>query len=157
MLFHHKYELKSSTFQIKKFENGGLFFMFIYNKLLSTNMDYRKCSATHVMFIINIMRQYIEHILYARCCCRKMLLNVSTKCSLSTYLIGFPTKYPLWHCTPIAWLTMDSLKDHCSRTRDIVCFFPFILLPCKNLAPTLPTMQLERQQFGRRFRYLMLQ
>ncbi len=29
------------------------------------------------------------------------------------------------------------------RTRDIIFFIPDILLPCQNLAPTLPTMQLD--------------
>ena len=32
----------------------------------------------------------------------------------------------------------------------------FILLPCQNLAPTLPTMQLDRPQFGQRLMCVML-
>ncbi len=39
-----------------------------------------------------------------------------------------------------------------SRTTDIVFFIPRILLPCHNLALTLPTMHLEPRQFGSKIR-----
>lgn len=47
------------------------------------------------------------------------------------------------------WTVTKKHLNRCSRTTDI--FIPRIPLSTQNLAPTFPTMQLNRQQFGWRF------
>ena len=50
------------------------------------------------------------------------------------------------HCQPT---TLILLFFWCSKTWDITCLIPWVLLPCQRLTPTFPTMQLC--QFSRLF------
>ena len=62
-----------------------------------------------------------------------------------------------WHSYNIVRLIMENcyvLKCRRSRNRDVVFFSHQILLPCQNLAPSLPTMHFNRW-WHKNIRYIM--
>ncbi len=58
--------------------------------------------------------------------------------------------------TDLALHFCNTVRSNASEPEISSFFIPCILLLCQNLAPTLPTMQLDHQQFNRIFRCVML-